>query len=628
VKFLIEQSISPLEMAVDLAAETHCGAQFCYTHAPMCALQDAMNDANNCTPTGPPSRAQNKAKLKLLLTLRHSAPDADPANLHDTHGGCSVQRLSLGRGPVGPISFGLTPGKHRSPMPADHWIVERGSGDVGRPMDRGDCKAPCCKPGTLQCGHEYCRQTCPAGFAHASTACRHRKNVNAKVHLLCFELFGREKCHACLYAPPGAAPVVTTRDLVAKSIHTQQAVQAGAFECPHTCEGPQHNEPCNHKTATEGGMWKHRSNGNPHMDCTTRCPGYKHLPPQRAHGERAPTSQQKTYTGKKEPVMMQMVHVIKRRKTLELNGRPLTTYDKKKLLETSVAAINKLTGMDNLDDSLAALGWTRNAKDGRTAAEAVGLLTKWGVPVYLATEFADDWGLGKDITVHKVRVAQKRVLGKVSLQVAKDGKIVTRDMDEVIAELVRAAKEGSAVSALPAGGQPVVDLKVAFDGAQVTNNRHNLQLGTLSAPGEGTVADAMSPVNAHVIFAMKAQEDAEEYRAGLVGLAEKLEELLHSHAHVEVDGERVDVNVTIVLDLKSLCMFTGLCAVWQARYCCPFCHTTDAADMQPSALRMTDEVNEFSTQATSAKKRRAPPEGQFGLQTASSIDTNSWQACH
>ncbi len=275
---------------------------------------------------------------------------------------------------------------------------------------------------------------------------------------------------------------------------------------------------------------------------------------------------------------------------LKLAGRA-PTMDKRELKEASARAIMHLTGKKTLPEVLKDLGWTDQAQHTMQAEEAVVLLAKWGIPTYLAGEFAEDWGLGKGITVAKVRAAKNKLTGQWMMTVAKDGKVATCDLKQVLRRIVLDAIKGSKIP-------PSIEVKLAFDGAHQMTNHKNLQLGTASGLLGHSVEEAMSPANAYIIFMMAAEESEEKYRMGLTDLVKKVEQLLADGAKVDISDEKsVQVNARVVLDFKSLCMFLGYCNIYNANgeYGCLYCHVkrADFAKLQPSTLRTTTEVREI-----------------------------------
>ncbi len=186
----------------------------------------------------------------------------------------------------------------------------------------------------------------------------------------------------------------------------------------------------------------------------------------------------------------------------------------------------------------------------------------------------------------------------------EDGSVAHLELEDVLQSIVLDAIKRSDVP-------KSIKVKLAFNGAQQTNNHKNLQVGTCSAPLGRSVAEAMTPENAYVIFTMASEEEENKYRAGLVGLADKVQQLLDKGAEVDIgDGKSVHVNARVVLDLKSLCMFLGLCSIYNinCEYGCPYCHVrrADLAKQEPSTMRTTKEVHDYSKKAAAAGKLLTP----------------------
>lgn len=226
--------------------------------------------------------------------------------------------------------------------------------------------------------------------------------------------------------------------------------------------------------------------------------------------------------------------------------------------------------------------------DGNTL-QHVALCQKWQVPISKVSEFKNDWNLRwRNFTVHHLRNAQKKVTQQWEIVVSADGKAAELPVKQIVE---------AAVHQYMATGAPLpdlADLKVSFDGSQLANNhRQNFNIATISFASFGSVADAMSPANAHIVWAASCKETEEQYREYMKSLAPQLEELLDQHELV-VDNHKLGVRVRVVLDMKSLCMFLGLECVYNVNSVCgcPFCHVlrADFHCQRNSPLRKTEHV--------------------------------------
>jgi hypothetical protein len=142
------------------------------------------------------------------------------------------------------------------------------------------CTQPCCEQGSKLCWHQTCQQSNLAPFGTRKDVSRHRLNTTMHKHTLCYILYGPQKCHGCLFAPrPVQAPEeVLCHRLLTKSIDSTKVLQARNHTCIHRCSGPQRDQLCPHKTATDAGIWKHACMKNLHPNCSPLCPGYQRLP--------------------------------------------------------------------------------------------------------------------------------------------------------------------------------------------------------------------------------------------------------------------------------------------------------------------------------------------------------------
>jgi hypothetical protein len=139
--------------------------------------------------------------------------------------------------------------------------------------------------------------------------------------------------------------------------------------------------------------------------------------------------------------------------------------------KAATEAVKFATASNSLEQAFKRLGWTWS--EAFTIEGATELLTKWNIPLYRTTEFALDFNMGKGVTVHKRRKYTKQLTDKWSITVS-DNNVAE---DEILAEAIceqRAAQPGVAVNSLK--------VKIAFDGAQFTHNRKNLQVATVSFP--------------------------------------------------------------------------------------------------------------------------------------------------
>jgi hypothetical protein len=269
----------------------------------------------------------------------------------------------------------------------------------------------------------------------------------------------------------------------------------------------------------------------------------------------------------------------------------LSRYVRRRAERAAEHAVKFVTGSNTLKEAFSKVGWTMDEKI--TTARGAYLLQKWGVPVSRATEFAIDCNLGPNVTTAKIRSYSKGQTSKWSINVSADGKVAELELNEVLS---RAAKESKNAGEPPA----MVEVKVAFDGAQITTNRKNLQIATVSFPEQGSIGEAMSPENAQVFWVMEGKENEEAYREGLKTLAPQISSLL-GKKEFECDGVKVNVVVRIVLDMKSLTMFLGMCQVYNSnsKCGCVYCHCPRGQMGSGKAYtrRTTDEVNKFSNMA-------------------------------
>jgi hypothetical protein len=299
------------------------------------------------------------------------------------------------------------------------------------------------------------------------------------------------------------------------------------------------------------------------------------------------------------------VNVHKRNIEREAKGEDLKGDLKRQTTRTAEELVLFITGKGSLDEALDALGWS-GPRGTFTAAEVVPLLIKWKIPQRDASEFAKDFGLGKDVTTHKVRKAMKEALNQFEITVGEDGKVVHRDLKVVLGQIV--AKHREIHGTVPAK----MELKVSFDGSQQTNNRKNLQIGVISDPNCGTVEDAMSPSSAQVIWAAAAQETFEDYEKHLGDLAMRVQDLVNGSLKV---GE-VSFETMIILDMKSLCMFCGLAQVYNTNceYGCPYCTVRrvnmSKQNQEAAPLRTTDDVRQMSEKAKVAKQPLKPKDNK------------------
>jgi hypothetical protein len=144
----------------------------------------------------------------------------------------------------------------------------------------------------------------------------------------------------------------------------------------------------------------------------------------------------------------------------------LSRYVRRRAERAAEHAVKFVTGSNTLKEAFSKVGWTMDEKI--TTARGAYLLQKWGVPVSRATEFAIDCNLGPNVTTAKIRSYNKGQTSKWSINVSADGKVAELELNEVLS---RAAKESKNAGEPPA----MVEVKVAFDGAQITTNRKNLK---------------------------------------------------------------------------------------------------------------------------------------------------------
>lgn len=298
----------------------------------------------------------------------------------------------------------------------------------------------------------------------------------------------------------------------------------------------------------------------------------------------------------------------------------LTKYSRNQAKELVEDVAIRLTNEVDADAAMRTLGWARLSELGTVSPQrASQLMDEFHIPQYLASAFARAWGL-QGFTSYSVKKVRTEHEARITIEWDEETRSCTRGLLDALTELLTPH-----IHANEAKGSVVI--KFAFDGGQwTTTQRKSFQIGTVSAPEFGSMAENFSPDGAVVIWAMDGKEATETYLPGLESLAKQINDILKSRT-VEIANHKLDLTIHVVLDLKSLCMMLGLSNVYNpnSEYCCPFCHAVRGKLhlKREYSKRTTTEVMEYSRRA--GEDGPLTPKNNLGYSSRAVLDLDGLQ---